>query len=249
MKVDERESQVKSASARVARPIRRKKTKRLELRPANPDMVPLSYACDLLGRHGVPGYTNRESVRLRVMVDKALPSEKVGSRCFVSLRAVHALIGIQPIAENTPSEDQRLIKHYQEDASHDYVSAVSAGLCRSLTHAKRIYFDFLEAKINPVRTAAEAAKARAAASAAAMSKQCTGCKRAYGVAVEDNRRITSAIGDGEVIGILEDQSLWHFFGRHFCRPCWAWLADSPVQAMREHLATLRALPSSNPDPG
>jgi hypothetical protein len=178
------------------------------------------------------------------MVDKALPSEKVGNRCFVSLRAIHALIGMQPIAENTPSEDQRLVKHYLEDASHDYISAVAAGLCRSVTHAKQIYFDVLDAKINPVRTSAEAAKARAIADAAALSKPCAVCKRAYGVAKEDNKRIISAIDDGKTLVLVEEQSLWHVFRDHLCLTCWSWRADSPVQAMHEHLATRRAATSS-----
>ena len=102
-----------------------------------PEWTPLPQAIELLREHDVPGFGNRESARQRIVIDDALPHKMVGRRHYVDTASLHALIGAQPSApSDSCSEDQRLVRYFQEEPTRDAVSAVADGIARSLVHAQ-----------------------------------------------------------------------------------------------------------------
>jgi hypothetical protein len=210
----------------------------------------LASACELLRQYDVPGYTNRESARVRIVIDKAIPSQRIGKQYFVPAVEVHKLIGARPMAPNNPSEDQTLIKFYLDDPTNDYIKAMSLGLSRSLQHAKSVYDTYQEALRDPRVLAAKREKEREAeraAAAASAGKPCASCGRTSEQSQTESAQLVQDV-TGDVksfFDMTEEIRLQEFFG-HRCRECLAWRKGAPIEAMRAKLQAFAQVPEKEP---
>jgi hypothetical protein len=214
--------------------------------PADKDMIPLREAHQLL-KH-LPGYRSLASMRLRVLVHKELPFQKLGKRgdIWVHGPAVHEMAGkhkdefAPPVPVET--EDQRLLKHYAEDEAHNYITAVTAGLASTLAHAKHVYEEFRAAKSDPVIVAIEAKRTREA-QLARPETRCATCDRTEKLAMEDDLRVVREVTGGrDVLETGEEGALSDY--RDFrCKGCWYWRPHAPAGKMRDQL--LRSPPDNS----
>lgn len=208
----------------------------------------LASACELLRQYEVPGYTNRESARVRIVVDKAIPFKMIGKQYFVPAVEVHKLIGARP-QTNEQSEDQALLKFYQEDPTHDPVKATVLGVARTLLHAKVIFEAYQESLRDPRVLAAKREKEREAeraAAAASAGKPCASCGRTNEQARDESAQLVQEV-TGEVKGffdMVEEIRLQEFFA-HRCRECLAWQKGSPIEAMRAKLQAFAQVPQKS----
>lgn len=218
-------------------------------------MISLRETHELL-RH-LPGYHSHESTRLRIVVDKELPCERVGKRgdIWVLRSAVHEMAGKYknelppPIPIET--EDQRLLKHYSESEANNYITAVTAGLASTLAHAKHVYEEFRAAKNDPIILAIEAKRALEARLARPETR-CKACDRTEQLAKEDDARVVREVTGGrEMLEMIEEGKLSGFQGFR-CKECWYWRPHAPVAQMSKHLlesvdTSPMPEPSPNPD--
>jgi hypothetical protein len=225
-----------------------KRLKRREL-AAKQGLMTLASACELLRQYEVPGYTNRESARVRIVVDKAIPFQMIGKQYFVPAVEVHKLIGARPLATAT-SEDQALLKFYLDDPANNYIKAVALGLARSLQHAKSVYDTYQESLRDPRVLAAEHEKKREAeraAAAASAGKPCASCGRTNEQSQTESAQLVQDV-TGDVKGFFdmtEEIRLQEFFG-HRCRECLAWRKGAPIEAMRAKLQAFAQVPEKEP---
>lgn len=213
----------------------------------------LAAASELLRQYEVPGYTNRESARIRIVVDKAIPYQMIGKQYFVPATEVHKLIGARPMAPDNPSEDQKLLKFYLDDPLNNYIKAVALGLARSLQHAKFIYDTYQESLRDPRVLAAEHEKRREAeraAAAASAGKPCASCGRANEQSqAESAQLVQSVTGDVKSFFDMTEEIRLQEFSGHRCRECLAWRKDAPIEAMRAKLQAFTQVPKKSDDEG
>lgn len=210
-------------------------------RPKNPLMIPFKEAYRLL-KH-LPGYYTEAAARERVREE--LPFEKVGGRgdIWVLGPAVHEKIGTGKDATNL-TEDQRLIRHYEEDPSNNYVSATKAGLASTLGHAKRVYEEYINSQTDPRLVAARARKAHDE-SLAKQELGCPECVRTYQSSREDSRRVAREVtGDRDLFTLREEYALVELQD-YRCPKCRQWRIPVPIEQMRE---CLRAMSAPAPEP-
>ena len=208
----------------------------------------LASAYELLRQYEVPGYTNRESARVRIVVDKAIPYQMIGKQYFVSAAEIHKLIGARPMATAT-SEDQALLKFYLDDPANNYIKATALGFARSIQHAKAVYDTYQESLRDPRVLAAEHERKREAertAAAAEVGKPCTSCERPSEQARAESAQLVQAVtGDvKEFFDMAEEIQLQEFFA-HRCRDCLSWRKGAPLQAMRDKLRALAQVPEKS----
>jgi hypothetical protein len=208
-------------------------------RPTNPLMIPFAEAHRLL-KH-LPGYFTRTSARTRIIEENQIPYEKVGKKgeIWVLGPAVHDKIGTIPAHFTVETEDQRLIKHFKEKETNNYISAMETGLASTLTHAKRIYEEYLIGKDDPRVLIAKAKEAHNER----LAKQelgCTECVRTYQGARDDSKRITREVtGDRDIFTLAEEYALIEL--QEFrCPKCRQWRIPVPLDRMRECLRAIRA---------
>jgi hypothetical protein len=206
--------------------------------PAGRDMISLREAHGLL-RH-LPGYHSHESTRVRIIVDKELPSERVGKRgdIWVLRSAVHEMAGkyknelAPPIPLET--EDQRLLKHYSESETNNYITAVTAGLASTLAHAKHVYEEFRAAKSDPIILAIETKKALEARLAQPETR-CRTCDRTEQLAKEDDARVVRGVTGGrDMLEMIEENALSEYQNNR-CKECWYWRPHAPIAQMCKRL--------------
>ncbi len=211
-------------------------------RPVDSEMIPLREALPLL-RH-LPGYHSYASMRLRIIVDKELPFQRVGkgkrSRIWVHAPSIHEMIGKHkdefpiPVPAPIVSEDQKLIKHFRESKKNNYITAVEAGLASTLAHAKHVYEEYLKAVNDPVLLAIEASEAREA-QLARPETRCKICDRTEQLAKEDDARIVHEVTGGrDMLEMIEENALSEFQGFR-CKECWYWRPHAPVAQMNKRL--------------
>lgn len=208
-----------------------------------------SAACELLRKHNVPGYSSREAARVRIIVDGTVPHQKIGRQYYVPASEIHKLVGEQPTID-APSEDQALLKFYQDDPANDCVKATVLGLSRSLQHAKFIYDTYQEALHDPRVLAAKREKEREAAATASASKPCASCGRMNEQSrAESAQLVQSVTGDVKsFFDMTEEIRLQEFF-EHRCRECLAWRKGAPIEAMRAKLQAFAQVPKKSDDEG
>lgn len=201
-------------------------------------LITLAEACELLRKHSVPGYTNRESARVRIVIDNSVPHQKIGKQYFVPAVEIHKLIGSLPVSDAV-SEDQALIKFYQTDSTNDYLKATAQGLSRTVAHAKIIYDQFCEAQNDPRIRMALAEKQREKEHASFATRKCIHCGRTSKEAQFDNEAVVSAAtGESRSSFVLDEEIRLREFVKHRCSECLFWRSTSPVDAMRAKLQFL-----------
>jgi hypothetical protein len=201
-------------------------------------MISLQETHELL-RH-LPGYHSRESTRVRIVVDKELPCERVGKRgdIWVLRSAVHEMAGKykNTLAPAAPieTEDQKLLKHYGESDANNYITAVTAGLGSTLAHAKHVYEEFRAAKNDPIILAIEAKKALETRLAQPETR-CGTCDRTEQLANADDLRVVREITGGrDMLETMEEAALTSY-QQFRCKECWHWRPHAPVSQMCRHL--------------
>jgi len=217
-------------------------------------MMPLREAQQLL-RH-IPGYHSVAAMRVRVIVDKELPFQRVSKRgdVWVHGPAVHELAGKYRNDASTPapiqSEDQRLLKHYTENEANNYITAVAAGLASTLAHAKHVYEEFRAAKNDPVIVAIEAKRALEARLTQPETK-CKTCERTEKLAREDDLRVVREVTGGhDMLEMIQESTLSEYQSFR-CKDCWYWRPHAPVTQMCKHLlesVAASSTPTSSPAP-
>lgn len=222
-------------------------------RPNDSEMIPLREALPLL-RH-LPGYHSYASMRLRIIVDKELPFQRVGkgkrSRIWVHAPSIHEMIGKHknefpvPVPAPIVSEDQKLIKHFRESKKNNYITAVEAGLASTLAHAKHVYEEFLKAVNDPVLLAIEASEAREA-QLAKPETRCKTCDRTEKLAKEDDLRVVHELTGGHDMLEMSEEAALSEYQRFRCKECWYWRPHAPILEMTKHLPASSPAPSSAP---
>jgi hypothetical protein len=199
-------------------------------------MIPLKEAHRLL-QH-MPGYCTITSLKNRIRAGD-LPYEKVGGRgdIWVLGPAVHEKIGMGK-DEAQMTEDQKLIRHYEEDESNNFITATKTGLASTLGHAKRVYEEYLTSKSDPRFIAIKAKKAHEEQ----LNKQeltCPECIRTYQGSREDAKRIAREVtGDRDLFTLAEEYALVEL-QEHRCPRCRQWRIPVPIERMRECLHMMR----------
>jgi len=192
-------------------------------------------------------------MRLRIVVDKELPFERVGKRGDIWLleSAIHEMAGkyknelTQPVPIET--EDQRLLKHYSESETNNYITAVTAGLASTLAHAKHVYEEFRAAKNDPIIVAIEAKKARET-QLARPETRCKGCDRTEQLAKKDDVHVVHEITGGrDMLEMIEENALSEYQGFR-CKDCWYWRPHAPIAQMCKHLQESVAASPASPAP-
>jgi hypothetical protein len=214
-------------------------------RPVDPLMIPFREAHRFL-QH-LTGFHSREQMRVRILEDKMLRFERVGRRneIWVHGPSVHEMAGT--IKSNDLTEDQKLIKHYEEKPTNNHVTAMSAGLAATLGHAKRIFEEY-RATINDPHVVAAKAKEAHDKELPEPQKPCKVCDRTPKLAEDDHRRINLALtGDRTNLDLTEEHLLAPFQGLR-CTGCWTWRAHAPIAIMSERLATSPVKPEPEPEP-
>lgn len=222
--------------------------------PIDSEMIPLREALPLL-RH-LPGYHSYASMRLRIIVDKELPFQRVGkgkrSRIWVHGPSIHEMIGKHknefPIPMPAPivSEDQKLIKHFRESKKNNYITAVEAGLASTLAHAKHVYEEYLKAVNDPILLAIEASEAREA-QLAKPETRCKTCDRTEQLAKEDDTRVVHEVTSGrDMLEMIEESALSEYQSFR-CKECWYWRPHAPIARMCEHLLKSSPIPPTLPE--
>lgn len=243
-------------------------------RPRDPDFIPMEQATVLLMAARVPGYTNRKSCRDRIIEDKTLPCKFTGHRYWVSLSAAQRLIAerspvtpatmtmMRPTVATAPgqaieipeSEDQKLIKHFMAKSTHDHITAVAAGLTRTLAYAKRIYDEFSRSKSaeamrqDAAKIELEARSGTAASQEALPELTCPACERTAAVSRSESDEIVKAVTEGRTsFSYEESAALGNFIQSHKCTECLGWRKDAPIEAMKSALgrAPIHAQESPN----
>ena len=207
----------------------------------------LRQAGELLQKHGVPGYSCLESIRKRIVVNNAIPHEKVGKYYFVQAAGVHKLIGEQPQL-TAPTEDQALLKFYQEDPENDFVKATVLGIARSIQHARFVYEIHQDYMRSPKIRATQIERAREAELLAASTRKCSACARTIDEARSDGESVVSAVA-GEQRGsfALDEEIKLKEFVKHRCPECFFWRTSAPVEAMRAKILAPDEADADQPD--
>jgi hypothetical protein len=201
-------------------------------RPQNPLMIPFQEAFRML-KH-LPGYYSEESARSHIRSGE-LPFEKVGGRgeIWVLGPAVHEMIG-STRDETELTEDQRLIKHYKESETHNYVTAIENRLASTLSHAKQVYEEYLDGLKDP-RVMAGAAKKEHENRTANPLAPCSICHRTIEIARQDTLQVTHEVaGDKDTFNFMEEYVLTAFH-EYRCPLCKHWRLPAPIEKMREKL--------------
>jgi hypothetical protein len=206
-------------------------------------MIPLREAHRLL-QH-IPGYCTITSLKSRIRSGD-FPYEKVGGRgeIWVLGPAVHEKIGMGK-DEAQMTEDQKLIRHYEEDESNNYITATKSGLASTLGHAKRVYEEYLTSKTDPRFVAAKAKKTHEER-LAHQELSCPECIRSYRDSREDSIRVTREVtGDRNIFTLAEEYALieLHEFR---CPKCRQWRIPVPIERMRECLHMMHEANSRTP---
>jgi len=208
-------------------------------RPKDPLMIPFAEAFRLLNH--LPGYFTRTSARRRIIEENELPYEKVGKKgeIWVLGPAVHDKIGTIPTSFTIETEDQRLIKHFKEKETNNYISAMEAGLASKLIHAKRVYDEYMLGKTDP-RVLAAKAKETHNERLANQELSCPECIRTYQGSREDSKRVAREVtGDRDIFTLAEEYALVEL--QEFrCPRCRQWRIPVPIQRMRECLRAMSA---------
>lgn len=224
-------------------------------RPKDPDYITLEQATAMLMCARVPGYTNRESVRTRILYyDHLIPFEKVGNRWWVSMSATRQLIAERstdprlanaatpPLASagaSEASEDQLLIRHFLSDPKNDYISAIAAGLCRTLIHSKKVYEEFLESKTGTEfkNQADTSAGANGATDTSTAERACPACNRTPSASRAESEGVVHRVtGNREAFSYEEAAKLVKLASQFKCSECLGWHKDSPIQELQDCLA-------------
>lgn len=214
-------------------------------RPKNPLMIPFAEAFRLLNH--LPGYFTRSSARRRILEENELPHEKVGKKgeIWVLGPAVHDKIGTIPTNFTIETEDQRLIKHFQEKETNNYITAMEAGLASKLIHAKHVYDEYLLGKKDP-RVLAAKAKETHNERIANQELSCPECIRTYQGSREDSKRIAREVtGDRDIFTLREEYALIEL-QEYRCPKCRQWRIPVPIERMRECLHAMSVPKAPNP---
>ena len=226
---------------------------KLHRTPRDREMIPLRDAQQLL-KH-IPGYHSVAAMRVRVIVDKELPFQRVSKRgdVWVYGPAVHELAGKHKNGASSSlpieSEDQRLLKHYTENEANNYITAVAAGLASTLAHAKHVYEEFRAAKNDPIILALEAKKALETRLAQPETK-CKTCERTEKLAREDDLRVVHELTNGRDMLEMSEEAALSEYQRFRCKECWYWRPHAPALEMSERLrisVAASSAPSSTPE--
>jgi hypothetical protein len=210
--------------------------------------MPLRDAQQLL-RH-IPGYHSISSMRVRVVTEKTLSFQQISGRgdIWVYGPEVHELAGKYK-TELTPilSEDQKLLRHYTESETNNYITATAAGLASTLAHAKHVYEEFRAAKNDPVILAIEAKKTLETRLAQSETR-CKACDRTEQLAKEDDMRVVREITGGREMLEMNEENVLSEFQKFRCKECWYWRPHTPIVEMcKRILVTPATLDPATPD--
>ena len=199
-------------------------------------MIPLKEAFRLL--KDLPGFHTEDNTRERIKAGE-LPFEKVGGRgdIWVLGPAVHEKLGMNRDEANM-TEDQKLIRHYEESDSNNYVTAMSLRLASTLTHAKRVYEEYLSGLQDP-RVMAGAARREHESRLAHPETPCSVCHRTSSVGKEDSTVVTRSVtGERDIFNFQEEYVLNEFRNLR-CPQCKHWRLPVPVERMQELISSTK----------
>ena len=208
-------------------------------------LMSFTAAFELLRKHNVPGFGSREAARQRIVVDNLMTIQRIGRQYYVPSSEVHRLVGAQPVVLSD-TEDQVLLKFYQEDPANDYIKATSLRLSKTLAHAKFIYDSYQEALTDPRVRQAQAEKKREEERkkleeerAAAPTRKCTGCGRTDTESRAESASVVfAATGVNKPFFDMAVGFALQEFAAHRCPECLGWQKNAPALAMRAKIEQL-----------
>jgi hypothetical protein len=226
--------------------------RRLELLPEEEGDHSIEEAVEVFKRHHVQGLTNRESVRRAIKTGR-LPHKRIKAKAApyrISLKTIESILTKH--AQQTKTDDEngshrKLIDHFTASSLHNPVSAVSAGIVKSIHEAVIVYRIFKRHQSEMLAIENTKKYAEWETKQIELSKEevpCERCSRVYFNARRESARVVSEVTGRPVDPWLhtgtqfeehETNLLTEYRENWFCSLCLMWNVAAPVDEMKAAL--------------